>query len=69
VPEDELLISVSAAILLSQRGREPDDTEIRTAVDSAFKLQEEVKKRLSKMRAEQTYAVLEQAKEKSGGGS
>jgi hypothetical protein len=74
--EDELIF-LGAAILLSQKGHEPlslkghepDATAIQTAVDSAFKLHEEVKKQLSERRANQPLALVELAKEKLEGGS
>ena len=56
------------AILLSQRGREPDDTEIRIAAVSAHKLYEEVKKQRTERQQKQPLPLVELAKEKSEGG-
>jgi hypothetical protein len=46
--EDEPIF-LGAAILLSQKGRDPDDTEIRTAAENARKIREEVKRQIQKV--------------------
>jgi hypothetical protein len=68
VSKDELIF-LGAAILLSQKGRDPDATELRTAAEWAFKLHEEVKKQDSDRQANQPLPLFELAKEKAKGRS
>jgi hypothetical protein len=63
--EEDQLIFLGAAILLSQKGRDPDDTELRTAMSAAHKLLEVVKKQRDEIREKQRLPLVEYYKEKS----
>jgi len=65
----DTLIFLGAAILLSQKGSDSTDTEMRTAADSAYKLHGEVKKQHNERREKQPLPLVELAKEKLEGRS